>query len=662
MSRELYQRHEELVTEPLPIADGGTNANTPPSALVSLGAVSAALVGQPNGITPLDGNGQIPIQFLPPADVNSVSVSGPKQLNVSGVGEYQITDFDFYQLYTLSCSTGTVSRVHDVITYTAPNTGGTHGFTLNGVNYVVTIKDPYIVTPSILSPVNNATDVSLRATFSASAPATIGLQDTVIASHWELDYGKLADTVTITTGDKSIFSPVNPLPANFTYTLRMRYEFSVLGLSAWSEPITFTTTAGNALATLNTQIIYEHDGPSSSNFGCIFKHTENGDLLVIGDRYNSKAEVYFRNAGVYEYQTTLYADFFPGIDIAMSAFPSSIAISEIDNTIYIGDIGVSEGGGGALRCGGVFIFRPSTPGDLTSYICTGAFKAPTPVNYQAFGSELLLNHMASRLFVSCSNPSADNVSASNSGIFIFNPTVGLPDFVKHITNPEGNNNSKFGEYIGSIATDQMGTRLIVGAKQFSISNGRWNGRVYIYDFNGTEWTLSEMLDPDQVDDDELFGLIITLSGSGDVIAVGNFHTGAVDINSSLYIFKRINNIWSRVTRIDNNEWNSGSGASYLGDTPTSLCLNYDGSLLIAGFGWLSTPANAANISPNWGDGYTYAYSDNIGQWELAHKYSPLSESEFYGTCVSIPAVDNTIFISAENKTHFSKTGAVYIYN
>jgi hypothetical protein len=113
----------------------------------------------------------------------------------------------------------------------------------------VSPSSPHVATPTILSPVNSATNVKEQPIIQSSAFAVVGGTDTHAASEWRVrkatgdwatplwDSG--ADTVNLT----SVTLPAGILQAGQqSYVVQVRHKGTAYGWSEWSENITFTTS------------------------------------------------------------------------------------------------------------------------------------------------------------------------------------------------------------------------------------------------------------------------------------------------------------------------------------------------------------------------------------------------------------------------------------
>lgn len=245
--RKVYQPAIDYSQGAVPIDNGGSSAKKQNLAVQYLGLLSQSLVGVPFGAVDLDASGMIKNASFPDVMLSEViNLSGPSSLKVNEVGQYTITDFDSQRTYALAAVAGVVSRVNEVITYTAPDSMGTYGFSLNGKTYGIVIDYYDVVTPNIVSPANEATNQPGAVTLTSNAFAMEGGIDVHVSSDWEISTSGNFDVLLASTMDDAVNKTswlVSNLTPNTVYFARVRYKANISGYSAWSPIISFTTSA-----------------------------------------------------------------------------------------------------------------------------------------------------------------------------------------------------------------------------------------------------------------------------------------------------------------------------------------------------------------------------------------------------------------------------------
>lgn len=184
-------------------------------------------------------------------EAGEISLVGPATVLPNSTNTYTITDYDSFSTYSVSSTIGTATRVNEVVTLVIPTGASGDGVVLsitrNGSkrDFTLALGTQGVVTPSIISPqdgtINSPTIVTLQATTFATAPIGVG---THTNSQWQIarDVGftDMVDSGTVTTGDKTRYTSA-VLPRSTKMYARVQYV-SNIGTSAWSAPISFTTT------------------------------------------------------------------------------------------------------------------------------------------------------------------------------------------------------------------------------------------------------------------------------------------------------------------------------------------------------------------------------------------------------------------------------------
>lgn len=192
------------------IARGGTSASSKQEAINNLGGISASLIGVPGGVLGLDETGKIP-KVNDPRIYDTID--GPAVLLPGVSGTFEITNYDSRRTYAISTTDGTISRNNEFIVFTPSSTFSKDlaTFIVNGRTLTVTtvVGAAQIVTPSIVSPVNNSLATSKFVTVLASGFKVLNNSLKFKASDWRVATDQtfsLSSVVfqqTLSTGDRS---------------------------------------------------------------------------------------------------------------------------------------------------------------------------------------------------------------------------------------------------------------------------------------------------------------------------------------------------------------------------------------------------------------------------------------------------------------------------
>ncbi|MDB4300750.1 hypothetical protein N9961_01600, partial [bacterium] len=321
------------------------------------------------------------------------------------------------------------------------------------------------------------------------------------------------------------------------------------------------------------------DGQSDDYFGHSVDIDADGDTVVVGARKSdsNKGNVYIftRSGTSWSQQAKLSRQ-----GTSPNAFGNSVGISDNGNTVVVGSSGGS----------------PSSSGYLVTYTRSG-----TTWSHQ---QTLVTSDATSNAYV------GKDVSISGNGLYIAAGTVEINGSGGSGLNGSGiayvwfyggsswaqqqniypSDAAAYDKFGGSMALDNDGDTLIVGAEAEDPSGLNSAGSVYAFTRSGTTWTQQAKL-PGQVASGE-FGGSVSISDDGNV-AVGSARR---EVNSgagvgSAYIYTRTGSTWSLAKKI----FASDTVGGYLGFEPGALEISGDGQTLIAGNHGASSTTGAAYI-------------------------------------------------------------------
>jgi hypothetical protein len=241
----------QTIVDTVKPAQGGLGSTTPAAAKTALNAVDTALVNMANGIAGLDQNGKILTSLIPDQGVTLIAVTGPKDVFVGAAATYVISNYDMFTTYNISPISGSVSRLKDVITYTAPHSVIPGGFIINGRRVTPTIKPAGPNAPTITSPTNNAAAVATSYTLTSSTFVQNGDTATHLSSDWQIATDSAFNTIVFSSMDSTVNKisfPVTGMVNGTSYFARVRYKANNGNTSDWSPVSTFTTAQATTLA------------------------------------------------------------------------------------------------------------------------------------------------------------------------------------------------------------------------------------------------------------------------------------------------------------------------------------------------------------------------------------------------------------------------------
>ena len=203
--------------------------------------VSGTNVKTVNGVSLL-GSGDIAI--------TNIALSGDITIYVTQEKTYTITNYSAFAAYSVGATAGSISRVGDTITYTAPATAQDVTLTVsmdgNDTEFPLTILAAGIATPTNSTPSNGATDQNGSVTLTSSEFSWLGVSDTHASSDWQVatdsGFTNIVASSTTDTTNKTSWTATG-LVVSQTYYWRVRYTGAANGTSSWSTAFSFTTSS-----------------------------------------------------------------------------------------------------------------------------------------------------------------------------------------------------------------------------------------------------------------------------------------------------------------------------------------------------------------------------------------------------------------------------------
>ena len=270
----------------LSIEAGGTGATDPNTAKSNLNIVGKEDRNAVLGVAGLDENSIIYPELIPSVLLNVGGLNGPEEVNVSTTTNYTIAGYSSFEEYTVSSDVGTITRNGATITFIAPSTPRLANITLNSRVYQINVKalGIYINTPSIVSPTPGSNNQGPSINFISSTFGVSGGTDTHEGTDWQIatdaSFTNIVASVTNSSTNKTSWT-AGGLQPNTTYYARLRYKGSVVGYSAWSTIVIYTTK-NSFYPMLEEAIITAIDNMSNDQFGTSVDLNDLGDYMIIG--------------------------------------------------------------------------------------------------------------------------------------------------------------------------------------------------------------------------------------------------------------------------------------------------------------------------------------------------------------------------------------------
>lgn len=584
--------------------------------------------------------------------IDDVTLMGDALLTafISEAITFNISNYSNFKIYTLSAISGTVSRVDDIITYTAPSTVQAGGFVINGRTIPIAINPVTLATPAITQPTEAQVAVGLPVVVNSSNLAVneVGVDASIYghaSTDWQIasdiNFANILEQSTADTVNKTVWN-TTLLTSETTYYVRVRYNTTLLGTTPWSTPVMFTTAAlgfpinfASKIIGSDSTITDEYSVTTTiDNFGAAVDMDGTGTRIVVGaDQANvntfdqaGAAYVFLRSGN----QWIEEAKLIPDVSITSAGFGNDVSISEDGTRIAVGASMVSQGS--YAISGNVYIFsRTGTVWTLEATITASDTSAG-----DFFGQTVDLDSTGTRLAVGATN--AYNTGGDNGAVYIYTRSGAIWTEEQKL---QGTGVVSMGSFGASLELSSDASRIVIGARDL-ISNTFVNaGVVYVFSRTGTVWTEEQVLIASDQAADEYFGTSVSISSDGTYIIVGKPSSG-VGI-PGIYSF------------VYTTSWAEEAISQKLDDTGfgISVSINDTGDRIIAGAMYYTDLLMY--------EGAAFVYQNNAGVLENVLNGKLLSpETEEYlsfGNAVAMSKNGNVVCVTQISNNH----GAGFVF-
>ena len=646
-------------------------------------AIFKSKIDKAKGGVSLDRDANIANTSLINALVTNISVFGPKAININTTHQYEITNHDYMTEYLVTATNGTVLLEGNIITYTAPSVGGDFGFKINGRNIVVKVLAPHVTKPSIISPVNNASNLGGSITFTSSAFVVNNGIDTHTGSDWDVatdsDFNNIVKTTVNNSGNKESYT-VTGLLLNTSYYVRVRHKGNSLGYSEWSNTIAFTTKEKFTPTAEMAKI----QAPDKANDDYLGFSVDVSNLCerIIAGRYGDdiglasdigSVSVFKKNGVSYQQEVRMSALSQADSAILNIASGGSVRIqtkspSLVDQTYTSSqtvqlpadatEITITGKGGAGTsiydpdQLSTTYTTGPSTTVIINTKVFTfaGGYGGEASPSTQYFyvnstdqlGKAVAISKDGLTVVAGAPNDSMSSKVANIGTVHVgkHNGTQWQP--LVQITSPDTTTTNQF--FGTAVAVDDTGTRIAVSRVMTPTSSCR----VYIYAYVSNAWTLEQTIIPPDNYTGMNFGTSLALNSNATTLAIGSPANGGTGSDSSVYIYTRSGVTWTLQARVKPSTANSTN--SVLGH---SVALTDNGNTLVAG-------DKASGV-----DGCINIFTRSGTTWSHLQKLSSSNTAKqgSFGDSVSISNDGSVISVgdrSYKNNSDVS-TGAVILF-
>ncbi|MEL0628859.1 FG-GAP repeat protein [Psychromonas aquatilis] len=282
----------------------------------------------------------------------------------------------------------------------------------------------------------------------------------------------------------------------------------------------------------------------------------------------------------------------------------------------------------------------------------------------------------------------DNDASASGAVYIFKNNGSDWSQEAYVKASNSLKSNKFGE---SVSLNEDGTVLAVGSigedssttGVNSESNGDYNsaGAAYIFRFDGTNWSEEAYIKASNTDAGDNFGLKVSLSDDGDVLAIGTkaedsdatgIYTSEESVTNedeqanndavsagAAYLFRYNGATWDQEAYI---KASNTDDRDYFGN---SVSLSGDGTTLAVGaYSEDSNGNDGEDDNSLSGSGAAYIFRQDGNAWtqQALIKAGTPTEDSYFGNSVSLSEDGNTLAVGAySDDSLFSGSGAVHVF-
>ena len=318
-------------------------------------------------------------------------------------------------------------------------------------------------------------------------------------------------------------------------------------------------------------ILVSSDGSGGDNFGWCHAMSPDESMLVIGapfaNGYHGKLYVFNFNGTGWEETAILDPideDYTLGFSVSMTGDGSRLAVG----APYADGVGYKRGKSYIFDFNGV------------DWEGTAILRGSDNEDYDYFGYDLSMSDDGSRLIVAA--PSTGwNPGRSNGRFYVFDFDGTNWEETAIVEASDATNNAFFG---GSVSLSPEGSRLVVGSNNANNDQGK----TYVFDFDGTDWEETAILEASDGTSGELFGVSVSITADGSRLAVGA--SRASNGEGKTYVFDFNGMDWEESAILDPSD----EARDYLGQ---AVSWSADGYQLASGA-----------FTSNSGEGKAYVFS------------------------------------------------------
>jgi len=316
-----------------------------------------------------------------------------------------------------------------------------------------------------------------------------------------------------------------------------------------------------------------------------------------------------------------------------------------------------------------------------------------------FGRAVNLSHDGNTLVVgaigedSATTGEDDNTASDSGAVYVFSRNGGVweqqayvkasntgeSDFFGLVVSLSGDGNTLV---VGATGEDSIATGVSTNASGEDDNTASRAGAVYVFSRSDDAWSQQAYVKASNTGSGDWFGNAMSLSGDGNMLAVGAPWENSDAISSgAVYVFSRSDGVWSQQTYVKASNPGTGDGFG------SAVSLSSNGNTLAVGAlgeGSIATGVSTDgsgeddNTANNTGAVYVFSRSDAVWSQQAYVKASNTGAADRFGSAVSLSGDGNMLVVGApwedsgatgistdssgEDDNTADNPGAVYVFN
>lgn len=399
----------------------------------------------------------------------------------------------------------------------------------------------------------------------------------------------------------------------------------------FSDPVGFSVRA-NAIEGVEIQKLVSPDPAENEGFGGSIRMSENGNTVIVGCPYDDgskgAAYVFVKTGTTWSLEAKLVS-----IDIAANDyFGFAVGISDDGNTVAVS---AHEDDDKGSNSGSVYIYTRTG----TNWVQQAKMTANDGSANAYLGYALSMSSDGSTVVAS-----AIGANGTAGAAYVYTRTGGTWSQQAKIIADDGAAEDTFGV---SVAISGNGSTIAVGS-YYDDDKGNNSGSVYVFTRTGSSWVKQAKITASDGEALAWFGISVSLSKEGDVLAVGSSGTNVR--KGAVYVYSRSGITWSQQTKLTPND------AVENDQFGRAVSISHDGQTLIAG-----SHLDGDNGVDS-GSVYIYGLKNSVWSMKMKIIASDGAAGDYFGVSLSLSGNGKLIGVGARSDdSAVANSGSAYIF-